>query len=373
MKENTVKKLKLLAKVLYWVFIAIGCVILGFNVYNAVLYMVAEYDVVLSGTIISIAVENFTSLPTQYSYLVAGVVSFMVCFLTANVLETVFNGFAILVEESSQNTKDNEKLFITLESLNNNINNLNVKAEKVESTKEETKEKVSKETPKNSELKFPTSKKGETIKKTENEVKDSPAVEVVQEVEEPKELKFPTSKKEDTVKKEEDKKTAIKKREGVSKLNEVKTPKLSGDDFKARLEKVRLETQKIIAVKSQVEANSVDGTMLDDVADKSSVVNFETPSKFNQINPGLFRECKNLETIVITDNIKLIGNKAFGGCEALTTVEIGKGVEVIEDSAFDGCTGLKNVIYKGSKKQWDQMVIQSGNELLKGVNVEFKE
>lgn len=339
MKENTIKRLKLLAKVLYWVFIALGCVLLGLNVYNAVLYMVAEYDVALSGTIMSAITKSVTGLPSQYSYLIAGVISFAICFLSANVLETVFNGFAILVEEAVENTKgndklvaSNEKIFTALECLNNNVQNLNVKEEKVQ---EENKDLEVKK-----EIKLPGNKKLEPVKKDLSELK----------------------------------KPALKPRESLSKLEEVQTTKKNtGEDIKAKLEKVRADVQKIMAIKSQIEANSVEGTMLDEIADKSLVVNFETPEKYNQIENSLFKGFKNLETIVITDNIKLIGSKAFGGCKALTTVEIGKGVEVIEDSAFDGCTGLKNVIYKGSKTQWDEMVIQSGNELLKGAKIEFKE
>ena len=338
MKENTIKKLKLFAKVLYWIFIALGCVLLGLNVYNAVLYMVAEYDVALSGTIMSAITKSVTGFPTQYAYLIAGVISFSICFLLANINETVFNGFAIIVEEAVKNTEgndklvaSNEKIFTALECLNNNVCNLNVKTEKeVEENKESEVKK---------EIKLPGNKKLEPVKKDLSEIK----------------------------------KPTLKPRESLSKLEEVQAPKKSGEDIKAKLEKVRADVQKIMAVKSQIEANSVEGTMLDEITDKAAVVNFETPEKYNQIENGLFKGFKNLETIIITDNIKLIGNKAFGGCKALTTVEIGKGVEVIEDSAFDGCTGLKNVIYKGSKTQWDEMVIQSGNELLKGANIEFKE
>lgn len=349
MKENTVKKLKLLAKILYWVFIGLGLITLALNVYNAVKYMVAENDVVaLAGTILGQLTAAVTGLSLKYSYLIAAIISFGMFFLSANVIEALVNGFAIIVEEAAQNTKDNEKLvasnekiFTALECLNNNVCNLNVKEVKEEKVKEEKVKVEKQETPEvKKEIKLPGNKKLEPVKKDLSELK----------------------------------KPALKPREGLSKLEEVQsTKKNTGDNIKAKLEKVRADVQKIMAVKSQIEANSVDGTMLDDVKDKASIVNFETPEKYNQIENGLFKGCKNLETIVITDNIKLIGNKAFGGCKALTTVEIGKGVEVIEDSAFDECTGLKNVIYKGSKTQWDEMVIQSGNELLKGANIEFKE
>ena len=122
-----VKKLKLLAKVLYWVFIALGLITLALNVYNAVIIMVSS-DI---ENLISIMVQD---QPNEYVFLMIAVIGFAACFLTANVLEALFNGFAILVEDAAKNTESNEKLvlsnekvFTALECLNNNVCNLNTK------------------------------------------------------------------------------------------------------------------------------------------------------------------------------------------------------------------------------------------------------
>ena len=77
--------------------------------------------------------------------------------------------------------------------------------------------------------------------------------------------------------------------------------------------------------------------------------------------------------VEITDNIKLIGASSFSGCDSLATVIIGKGVGVIEKNAFEGCTGLDKVVYKGSQKSWNEIVIQSGNDILKRVDIIFEE
>ena len=147
----------------------------------------------------------------------------------------------------------------------------------------------------------------------------------------------------------------------------------TAESIKEKLAKAKGEVQKTMAVRSQVAANTITSTMLDDIHDKTSVVEFETPEQYSQIESELFKECINLEKIEITENIKLIGANAFTGCEALTTVVIGKGVGVIEKGAFEGCSGLDNVIYKGSKKQWDEIVIQSGNDILKRIDIVFEE
>ncbi len=173
------------------------------------------------------------------------------------------------------------------------------------------------------------------------------------------------------------KSTKVKPRDSKNKLEDLdntKTKKIaSSEDIKEKLAKAKGVVQKTMAVKSQVAANTISTSMLDDISDKNNIEVFETPEGYSQIEPELFKDCKNLEEVVITDNIKLIGNYAFSGCDALETITIGKGVGVIEKSAFEGCTGLDKIIYKGSKKQWEEVVIQSGNEILKRIDIEFEE
>ena len=155
----------------------------------------------------------------------------------------------------------------------------------------------------------------------------------------------------------------------VNKPAKAKSP----EDIKEKLLKAKGEVQKTMAVRSQVAANTISSGMLDDISDKNSIVEFETPEVYSQIEAELFKDCVNLEKVEITNNIKLIGANAFNGCDALQTVIIGKGVGVIEKGAFEGCTGLDKLIYKGSKKAWEEIVIQSGNEILKRVDITFEE
>lgn len=147
----------------------------------------------------------------------------------------------------------------------------------------------------------------------------------------------------------------------------------SPENIKEKLARAKGEVQKTMAVRSQVAANTISSGMLDDISDKNSIVEFETPEVYSQIEAELFKDCINLEKVEITNNIKLIGANAFNGCDALQTVIIGKGVGVIEKSAFEGCTGLDKVIYKGNKKSWDEIVVQSGNDILKRVDITFEE
>lgn len=55
--------------------------------------------------------------------------------------------------------------------------------------------------------------------------------------------------------------------------------------------------------------------------------------------------------IVITDDIRLIGNTAFNNCGGLTEVTIGKNVQTINNNAFIGCYGLKD-LYLSDLVKW---------------------
>jgi hypothetical protein len=58
---------------------------------------------------------------------------------------------------------------------------------------------------------------------------------------------------------------------------------------------------------------------------------------------GVFRGCSSLKSIVLPDNISLIGGSAFSGCTSLETIVLPSSLSVTENSMFSGCTSLKTV------------------------------
>lgn len=300
MKEKTCNQIKKVAKIFYWFYIAVAIIIL------------------IGGLVL--AMLCFTNEASKSGYAILGfsALTFVVSCLLAYFFNIMFNGYALLVE----NTNLNSEILETQKKICSELEELNKKFTPAASSNLEVKEDIS------------------SIKKS----------------------------------------SKIKPRDSKSKLDElensnsnVKNKAVSSEDIKDRLAKAKGVVQKTMAVKSQVAANTITTSMLDDISDKNNIEQFETPEGYSQIEPELFKDCKNLEEVVITDNIKLIGTNAFCGCDALTTITIGKGVGVIEKGAFDGCTGLDKIIYKGSKKQWEEIVIQSSNEILKRVDIVFEE
>lgn len=111
------------------------------------------------------------------------------------------------------------------------------------------------------------------------------------------------------------------------------------------------------------------------------------------IEGGAFYDCSNLKSVVIPENIRIIGGEAFHGCSGLKSVTIpssvtridrsvfdgcsglesitilGK-VESVDNRAFDGCTNLKAIHFVGTEEEWKQM-IPGGMELPENVVVTF--
>lgn len=55
-----------------------------------------------------------------------------------------------------------------------------------------------------------------------------------------------------------------------------------------------------------------------------------------------FRDCPNLERVILLDNVSTVGYYAFAGCTSLTELTL-SGVSIIQNGAFDGTTSLKGV------------------------------
>ncbi|MGN1235479.1 MAG: leucine-rich repeat protein, partial [Christensenellaceae bacterium] len=64
------------------------------------------------------------------------------------------------------------------------------------------------------------------------------------------------------------------------------------------------------------------------------------------------------------DSVTSIGEYAFWGCSSLQSITIGDSVTSIGEYAFNGCQQLKDVYYQGTKEQWDQISIGTGNDIL---------
>lgn len=90
--------------------------------------------------------------------------------------------------------------------------------------------------------------------------------------------------------------------------------------------------------------------------------NISIPNSVVNIGAGAFSGCSNLEEVEIPDGVKFIKDSTFAFCENLTTIIIPQSVKEIGNLAFyrDSSNYLSNVLFKGSKSQWDSIHISGG-------------
>lgn len=95
------------------------------------------------------------------------------------------------------------------------------------------------------------------------------------------------------------------------------------------------------------------------------------PDTVEEIVPGSFYGCTNLETIDLGGATK-IGNTVFGGCSKLTTITMDADVTTIEVNAFATDT-IKNVNFEGTIAQWNAILasMASGNSVLESATVVY--
>lgn len=97
----------------------------------------------------------------------------------------------------------------------------------------------------------------------------------------------------------------------------------------------------------------------------------EIPDSVRQIGDFAFDRCFIPSELEIPDGVKVIEAGTFMAT-TITSVVLPKALTDISDSAFDACVTLKDVYYKGSSSQWEQISIGDNNYyLLNEANIHF--
>lgn len=71
------------------------------------------------------------------------------------------------------------------------------------------------------------------------------------------------------------------------------------------------------------------------------------------------------------ETITEIGDSAFAGNTYLETVFIPATITRIQKNAFKNCSSIHEINYQGSEEQWNQIIIEAGNELFKYVPINY--
>ena len=92
-----------------------------------------------------------------------------------------------------------------------------------------------------------------------------------------------------------------------------------------------------------------------------NLISLKIPNSVTKIGVSAFSGCRGLTNIEIPNGITSIELGTFNYCTELTSVTIPNSVINIERFAFNECNNLTTVNYLGTKAQWNAISIGSGN------------
>ena len=103
----------------------------------------------------------------------------------------------------------------------------------------------------------------------------------------------------------------------------------------------------------------------------SSLVDVTLPSTLKEFEESLtldagaatFIKCKSLKNIVIPDGVTKLPTILFFECSSLESITIPASVTEIGRAAFGSCEKLKTVNYKGTKSEWEAIIIDTRNSV----------
>ena len=130
---------------------------------------------------------------------------------------------------------------------------------------------------------------------------------------------------------------------------------------------------------------------------KINTVHIEFLGAVNSLSESSFEKCEHLESITLGEGLTTIPYRCFFGDSALEVIDIPKGVTKIEENAFSGCSSLssmflpssltiiedaafegafeharsKEIIYEGSKEDFENIDIAQNNEELLSATIYY--
>ena len=90
------------------------------------------------------------------------------------------------------------------------------------------------------------------------------------------------------------------------------------------------------------------------------------PDSVTSIGNYAFYKCEKIKSLVVPDGVKKINMQTFMYCDSMTTITLPSGLTDIYNEAFYGSYNLKNINFKGTEEQWNN--INKGSDWNKGMS-----
>lgn len=93
----------------------------------------------------------------------------------------------------------------------------------------------------------------------------------------------------------------------------------------------------------------------------TNLTHLTLPDSVITIGSYAFQDCNSLTSITIPDSVKVINEGAFQGCSALTYIIVPNSITKIWKGAFQDCSSLMNVYFNGTANEWSNISINNSN------------
>ncbi|MBQ9692460.1 MAG: leucine-rich repeat domain-containing protein, partial [Clostridia bacterium] len=78
-----------------------------------------------------------------------------------------------------------------------------------------------------------------------------------------------------------------------------------------------------------------------------SLLRVELPQGLEVIGYRVFYNCGSLKSIILPEGLTFLGQNAFKHCASLESITLPQGIDTIHDETFSECTALKTVVFGG--------------------------
>jgi len=109
----------------------------------------------------------------------------------------------------------------------------------------------------------------------------------------------------------------------------------------------------------------------DEAFARSGLTDINLPDSVVWIGKQVFDNCQVLEQARMSNTIKFIDDLTFASCLELKKLELSDSIEVIGESAFSGVNRLKDILFWGDEKQWNNIILGAGNTSLLNATIHF--
>ena len=133
-----------------------------------------------------------------------------------------------------------------------------------------------------------------------------------------------------------------------------------------------------LQIPAELDGCAVTAIEADAFAENTTITSVLLTDGLQSIGDRAFYNCQNLRALSLPESVETLGTYAFAACTSMTTLKLSSSLQslilpstltVVRQNAFAGCDGLEQIYYRGSVDGWLLVTLESGNTALSDGNV----